>query len=98
MGFTEIIRLLYKLRNKMAEKVGVSAGESILQFLPFVSRLETGFWHELGQRKLEKYKLSEEQKQIFGSYFNCEILYQGARRGGANLMALYYSCIMHSPL
>ncbi len=65
----------------MAEKVGVSAGESILQFLPFVSRLETGFWHELGQRKLEKYKLSEEQKQIFGSYFNCEILYQGAWRG-----------------
>ncbi|XP_064398702.1 ubiquitin-like modifier-activating enzyme ATG7 [Halichondria panicea] len=54
----------------MAEKVGVSAGESILQFLPFVSRLETGFWHELGQRKLEKYKLSEEQQQIFGSYFN----------------------------
>lgn len=42
----------------------------ILQFLPFVSRLETGFWHELGRRKLEKYKLSEAQQDIRGCYYN----------------------------
>lgn len=47
-------------------------GDTILQFVPFVSRLETGFWHELGRRKLEKYKLSEEQQDIHGCYYNSE--------------------------
>ena len=79
--------------KKMAEKVGVSAGESILQFLPFVSRLETGFWHELGQRKLEKYKLSEEQQQIFGSYFNCELRYSIKGQGGRGKFNVYYTCL-----
>lgn len=46
--------------------------EEILQFVPFVSRLETGFWHELGRRKLEKYKLSEAQQDIRGCYYNSE--------------------------
>ena len=41
---------------------------SLLQFVPFVSRLEAGFWHELGRRKLEKYKLSEEPRDIHGYY------------------------------
>ena len=49
-------------------------GGTILQFVPFVSRLETGFWHELGRRKLEKYKLSEEQQDIHGCYYNSEWL------------------------
>ncbi len=40
----------------------------ILHFDPFVSRVESGFWHELGKRKLEKYKLSEAQQHIRGSY------------------------------
>lgn len=46
--------------------------EEILQFVPFVSRLETGFWHELGRRKLEKYMLSEAQQDIRGCYYNSE--------------------------
>ena len=57
---------LYAL-SAMAEQ-----GDTILQFVPFVSRLETGFWHELGRRKLEKYKLSEEQQDIHGCYYNSE--------------------------
>ena len=52
----------------MAEK------ETILQFVPFVSKLEAGFWHELSQRKLEKYKLSEEARDIYGYYTNSEPL------------------------
>lgn len=44
----------------------------ILQFVPFVSRLETGFWHELSRRKLEKYKLSEAKQDIRGYYYNSE--------------------------
>ena len=50
----------------MAEK------ETILQFIPFVSKLGAGFWHELSQRKLEKYKLSEEARDIYGYYTNSE--------------------------
>lgn len=42
----------------------------ILQFDPFVSRIDAGFWHELAQRKLEKYKLSEEKQEIQGCYGN----------------------------
>ena len=55
--------------QKMAEQTGGEAG-SLLQFVPFVSRLEAGFWHELGKRKLEKYKLSEEARDVHGYYSN----------------------------
>lgn len=44
----------------------------LLQFVPFVSRLGAGFWHELGHKKLEEYKLSEEHQKIHGYYTNCE--------------------------
>ena len=50
---------------KMAEK-------NILQFVPFASRLEAGFWHKLSQRKLEKYMLSEDARDIHGYYTNSE--------------------------
>jgi len=49
---------------------GGSEAGSLLQFVPFVSRLEAGFWHELGKRKLEKYKLSEEARDVHGYYSN----------------------------
>lgn len=42
----------------------------IVHFDPFVSRVESGFWHELGERKLEKYKLSVEEQRIGGCYSN----------------------------
>ena len=46
--------------------------EGLLQFVPFQSRLEAGFWHELSQRKLEKYQLSEDARDIVGYYTNSE--------------------------
>ncbi len=48
----------------------MAMGDSILQFDPFVSRIDAGFWHELAQRKLEKYKLSEDKQPIRGCYGN----------------------------
>ena len=49
-----------------------SGGESrnVLQFLPFSSSLDPGFWHELGKRKLEEYQLREDPVTIRGSYSN----------------------------
>ncbi len=44
--------------------------KDIVHFDPFVSRVEAGFWHELAQRKLEKYKLSEAEQCITGYYSN----------------------------
>ena len=45
---------------------------SLIHFDPFVSRVEAGFWHELAQRKLEKYKLSEARQVVRGSYSSGE--------------------------
>ena len=42
----------------------------VVQFVPFVSRLGAGFWHELSRRKLEKYHLSEEARDVSGHYAN----------------------------
>ncbi|KAL5474974.1 hypothetical protein EMCRGX_G027015 [Ephydatia muelleri] len=44
------------------------SGEHVLQFVPFVSTLEAGFWHELTQRKLNEYHLSEERRKVHGYY------------------------------
>lgn len=44
--------------------------KNVVHFDPFVSRVEAGFWHELAQRKLEKYKLSEAEQCITGCYSN----------------------------
>lgn len=44
----------------------------VIHFDPFVSRVESGFWHELAQRKLEKYKLSEAEQVLGGCYSNGE--------------------------
>eukprot|EP01116_Phalansterium_solitarium_P005562 TRINITY_DN1735_c0_g2_i2.p1 TRINITY_DN1735_c0_g2~~TRINITY_DN1735_c0_g2_i2.p1 ORF type:complete len:716 (+),score=212.12 TRINITY_DN1735_c0_g2_i2:935-3082(+) len=40
----------------------------LLQFQTFSSTVNATFWHELAQRKLERYKLSEEPVGIVGSY------------------------------
>ena len=48
------------------------ATDENIVFDPFTSRVESGFWHELGRRKLEKYKLSEAEQCIRGSYSNGE--------------------------
>ncbi|XP_006117674.1 ubiquitin-like modifier-activating enzyme ATG7 isoform X1 [Pelodiscus sinensis] len=41
-----------------------------LQFAPFASALDVGFWHELTQKKLNEYRLDETPKSIKGYYYN----------------------------
>uniref|UniRef100_A0AAQ4QVV9 Ubiquitin-like modifier-activating enzyme ATG7 n=1 Tax=Gasterosteus aculeatus aculeatus TaxID=481459 RepID=A0AAQ4QVV9_GASAC len=41
-----------------------------LQFAPFSSALEAGFWHQLTQKKLNDYRLDESAKSIKGYYYN----------------------------
>lgn len=57
------------LQRELRNLEVMAAGE-IIQFDPFVSRIEAGFWHELAQRKLEEYKLSEAKQAIRGCYSN----------------------------
>nr|XP_031542082.1 ubiquitin-like modifier-activating enzyme ATG7 isoform X3 [Vicugna pacos] len=53
----------------MAAATGDS-GLSRLQFAPFSSALDVGFWHELTQKKLNEYRLDEAPKDIKGYYYN----------------------------
>uniref|UniRef100_A0A669D6I8 Autophagy related 7 n=1 Tax=Oreochromis niloticus TaxID=8128 RepID=A0A669D6I8_ORENI len=48
----------------------LSTAELKLQFAPFSSALEAGFWHELTQKKLNDYRLDESPKCIKGYYYN----------------------------
>uniref|UniRef100_A0A8C9G3F4 Ubiquitin-like modifier-activating enzyme Atg7 N-terminal domain-containing protein n=1 Tax=Pavo cristatus TaxID=9049 RepID=A0A8C9G3F4_PAVCR len=48
----------------------VDPGSSKLQFAPFSSALNVGFWHELTQKKLNEYRLDETPKVIKGYYYN----------------------------
>ncbi|EHB15584.1 Autophagy-related protein 7 [Heterocephalus glaber] len=41
-----------------------------LQFAPFSSALDVGFWHELTQKKLNEYRLDEAPRDIRGYYCN----------------------------
>ncbi|XP_065175766.1 ubiquitin-like modifier-activating enzyme ATG7 [Sycon ciliatum] len=41
-----------------------------LQFAPFSSALNHGFWHVLTRKKLEEFRLSDEARVIHGSYSN----------------------------
>ncbi|XP_069500022.1 ubiquitin-like modifier-activating enzyme ATG7 isoform X2 [Ambystoma mexicanum] len=41
-----------------------------LQFAPFTSALDAGFWHQLTQKKLNEYRLDESPKGIGGYYYN----------------------------
>ncbi|XP_036593988.1 ubiquitin-like modifier-activating enzyme ATG7 isoform X2 [Trichosurus vulpecula] len=45
-------------------------GLAKLQFAPFSSALDAGFWHELTQKKLNEYRLDEAPKDIKGYYYN----------------------------
>lgn len=49
-----------------------SAADLKLQFAPFSSALEAGFWHQLTQKKLNDYRLDESPKSIKGYYYNGE--------------------------
>ncbi|XP_069625868.1 ubiquitin-like modifier-activating enzyme ATG7 isoform X5 [Haliaeetus albicilla] len=57
----------------------VDPGISKLQFAPFSSALDAGFWHELTQKKLNEYRLDETPKVIKGYYYNGDPLGLPAR-------------------
>ena len=44
--------------------------EKILQFAPFSSAIDAGFWGKLQQKKLEEYHLDESAKSLQGYYVN----------------------------
>uniref|UniRef100_A0A3B5AB76 Ubiquitin-like modifier-activating enzyme ATG7 n=1 Tax=Stegastes partitus TaxID=144197 RepID=A0A3B5AB76_9TELE len=55
----------------MASDIGAAAVADLkLQFAPFSSALEAGFWHQLTQKKLNDYRLDESPKCIKGYYYN----------------------------
>ena len=43
---------------------------TVLQYVPFSSMVEPGFWHKLSENKLNVYGLDDKPKQIKGFYFN----------------------------
>uniref|UniRef100_A0A8D2JF58 Ubiquitin-like modifier-activating enzyme ATG7 n=1 Tax=Varanus komodoensis TaxID=61221 RepID=A0A8D2JF58_VARKO len=51
-------------------RTAAEGGPPKLQFVPFSSALDAGFWHELTQKKLNEYKLDETPKAIRGYYYN----------------------------
>ncbi|XP_071960528.1 ubiquitin-like modifier-activating enzyme ATG7 [Antedon mediterranea] len=44
--------------------------DCLLQFAPFSSALDTGFWHKLSENKLNLYRLDDKPKEITGYYYN----------------------------
>ncbi|KAE8612792.1 hypothetical protein XENTR_v10012990 [Xenopus tropicalis] len=48
----------------------LAADDAKLQFVPFTSALDAGFWHQLTQKKLNEYRLDETPKEIKGHYYN----------------------------
>lgn len=54
----------------MAEMMEKGAAAPKLQFAPFCSALEAGFWHQLTQKKLIDYRLDESPRNIKGYYYN----------------------------
>lgn len=57
------------MSSEAAEAAGAKT-ELKLQFAPFSSALEAGFWHQLTQKKLNDYRLDESPKSIKGFYYN----------------------------
>ncbi|XP_077132958.1 ubiquitin-like modifier-activating enzyme ATG7 isoform X1 [Ranitomeya variabilis] len=55
-----------------SEDMGDKPAPSIpkLQFVPFASALDAGFWHQLTQKKLNEYRLDESAKAIKSHYYN----------------------------
>ena len=43
-----------------------------LQFCPFNSALDTGFWYKLSEKKLNEYGLDDKSKPLEGYYCNGE--------------------------
>jgi ubiquitin-like modifier-activating enzyme ATG7 len=48
----------------------MAAKEKLLQFSPFSSALDTGFWHQLTQLKLDVFQLDDAPQPVTGYFFN----------------------------
>ncbi|XP_071816836.1 ubiquitin-like modifier-activating enzyme ATG7 [Apostichopus japonicus] len=48
----------------------MSEGSVQLQFAPFSSALDAGFWPTLSKKKLEEYKLDDQPRDLHGYYYN----------------------------
>lgn len=44
---------------------------TMLQFVPWQSAVDVGFWQKLAHRKLDEFGLSEAEQLIFGHYMPC---------------------------
>ena len=51
-----------------------------LQFAPFLSTLDSGFWHALSKRKLDDYGLKDEPVPICGLYSNSKFFFIQAKK------------------
>lgn len=60
------------LMAELKKEEGAAAPK--LQFAPFCSALEAGFWHQLTQKKLNDYRLDESPRNIKAYYCNGEEL------------------------
>lgn len=70
-NFARLPKKIYlSVSGEGGAKMATGSESKVLQFVPFHSSLDPGFWHELGKRKLEQYQLSEEPVNIFGCYTN----------------------------
>lgn len=69
-GYTATLAL-YPGSSRLVRTVAMGdPGLAKLQFAPFNSALDVGFWHELTQKKLNEYRLDEAPKDIKGYYYN----------------------------
>ena len=50
----------------------MSSSAKPVQFAPFTSALDVGFWHALSKKKLDHYKLDDQPKPVQGYYYNGE--------------------------
>lgn len=62
-----------------------------LQFAPFSSFLDSGFWHKLSENKLNHYGLDDSAKTVYGFYFN------GDRSGMPCRMNVEFSAFEQEP-
>lgn len=69
-----------------------STADLKLQFAPFSSALEAGFWHQLTQKKLNDFRLDESPKCIKGYYYNGECLSQTFDPSAAELLFHFLKC------
>ena len=82
----------------MADHTGSEATQ-VLQFVPFSSAIEIGFWHKLTKNKLEKFKLDDSLKTLHGSFVNSkyQIISTKVKEKHHNVHLLIIISSLHRP-